>query len=147
MGAMLEVDVQCRLGALNLQAQFGAGAGITALFGRSGAGKTSIVNAVSGLLPSCTGRVAIDGRILLDSDARIRVPAHRRRIGYVFQDGRLFPHLNVRSNLLFGRRFAPRRSRPAGHRSRMNRRVQAATGPPKTPTRSDLCRKVIARRG
>ncbi|MGI9332176.1 MAG: molybdenum ABC transporter ATP-binding protein, partial [Gammaproteobacteria bacterium] len=104
---MLEVDVHCQLGALKLQARFDAGAGITALFGRSGAGKTSIVNAVSGLLPACTGRIAIDGRVLLDTAARVRLPAHRRRIGYVFQDGRLFPHLTVRQNLMFGRRFAP----------------------------------------
>ena len=80
---------------------------MTALFGRSGAGKTSIVNMVSGLLAPDRGRIAVGGHVLFDSAAGIDLPPWKRRIGYVFQEGRLFPHLTVRSNLLYGWRFAP----------------------------------------
>jgi molybdate transport system ATP-binding protein len=66
------------------------------LFGFSGSGKTSIVNIIAGLARPDHARIEIDGTILEDTDARIRVPRHRRRIGYVFQEGRLFPHLTVR---------------------------------------------------
>ena len=108
MSAVLEVEIQHRLGAFALDARFKSGRGLTALFGRSGAGKTSIVNAIAGLLRPERGRIAVGGKVLLDTGRRIAVPAHRRRIGYVFQEGRLFPHLTVRQNLLFGRWFAPR---------------------------------------
>lgn len=103
---MLEVDIACRLGALELEARFTATGGVTALFGRSGAGKTSVINAVAGLLTPERGRVVLDGEPLLDVGRGIDVPRHRRRIGYVFQDARLFPHLTVRRNLLYGRWFA-----------------------------------------
>jgi molybdate transport system ATP-binding protein len=108
VSAVLEVDIEHRLGAFALDARFKSGRGLTALFGRSGAGKTSIVNAIAGLLRPERGRIAVAGKVLLDTGRRIAVPAHRRRIGYVFQEGRLFPHLTVRQNLLFGRWFAPR---------------------------------------
>lgn len=91
-----------------LDAAFDAPEGLTVLFGRSGSGKTSIVNAVAGLLRPDHGRIALAGRVLLDTDAGVALPPHRRRIGYVFQDARLFPHLSVRANLLYGRWFAPR---------------------------------------
>ena len=104
----LEVALGHRLGAFRLDVAFEAPAGVTALFGRSGSGKTTVVDAVAGLLAPERGRVALEGRTLLDTEAGVRVPAHRRRVGYVFQDARLFPHLSVRRNLLFGRRFAPR---------------------------------------
>ena len=81
--------------------------GLTALFGRSGAGKTSVVNAIAGLLRPRRGRIVMDGSVLLDTERGICVPTHLRRVGYVFQEGRLFPHLTVRQNLLFGRWFAP----------------------------------------
>jgi molybdate transport system ATP-binding protein len=109
----LEVAVERRLGAFAVDAAFTAGAGITALFGRSGAGKTSIVNMIGGLLRPDRGRIAVDGQVLFDDQARIDVPAHRRRVGYVFQEGRLFPHMTVRQNLLYGRRFAPAAARYA----------------------------------
>jgi molybdate transport system ATP-binding protein len=99
----LEVDVEARLGRFELAARFAAGPGITALFGRSGSGKTSIVNMIAGLLRPDRGRIALDGEVLFDSKARTNVPAHRRRIGYVFQEGRLFPHLSVAQNLDYGR--------------------------------------------
>jgi molybdate transport system ATP-binding protein len=72
------------------------------LFGNSGAGKTSVLNAIVGLLSPQSGRIAIDGELLLDRERGICVPTSQRRIGYVFQDGRLFPHLSVRHNLLYG---------------------------------------------
>jgi molybdate transport system ATP-binding protein len=83
-----------------------AEAGVTALFGRSGAGKTTIVNAVAGLLRPDEGRITLGPVTLLDTARGVFVPPHRRRIGYVFQDARLFPHMTVRQNLLYGRRFA-----------------------------------------
>lgn len=106
---MLEVDIGRPLGALDLRAAFTAPPGVTALFGRSGSGKTSIVNCIAGLLRPARGRIRVDGRCLFDSERRIDVPRHRRRIGYVFQEARLFPHLAVRANLLYGRWFAGRR--------------------------------------
>ncbi|HUC69855.1 MAG TPA: molybdenum ABC transporter ATP-binding protein [Stellaceae bacterium] len=109
---MLAVDIQHRLGAFALEIRFESGPGLTALFGRSGAGKTSVVNAVAGLIRPLRGYIAVDGAVLLDTERGVFVPAHRRRIGYIFQEGRLFPHLSVRQNLLFGRWFAPRSRTP-----------------------------------
>jgi molybdate transport system ATP-binding protein len=106
MSAMLEVDIEHRLGAFELDIHFCSGRGLTALFGRSGAGKTSVVNAIAGLVRPDRGRIVVDGVVLLDTERGIRAPAHRRRVGYVFQESRLFPHLTVRQNLLFGRWFA-----------------------------------------
>lgn len=91
-----------------LEAAFEAPPGLTALFGRSGSGKTTIVNAVAGLLRPERGRIESDGMVLLDTERGVNLPVHRRRIGYVFQEGRLFPHLTVRQNLTYGRWFAPR---------------------------------------
>ena len=101
----LDVDIDHRRGAFRLQARFTAAPGLTALFGRSGSGKTSLVNIVGGLIRPDRGRVTIDGQTLVDTERSVFVPAHRRRIGYVFQDSRLFPHLSVRRNLLYGRWF------------------------------------------
>ena len=100
---MLSVDVEKRLGEFSIAARFETTAGATALFGPSGAGKTSLVNMIGGLLPPDRGRIAADGNVLFDSAARINVPAHRRRIGMVFQEGRLFPHMTVARNLDYGR--------------------------------------------
>jgi len=104
---MLEVDIEHRLGAFELDVHFRSGRGLTALFGRSGAGKTSVVNAIAGLLRPERGRIVVNGSVLIDTERGIRTPAHRRQVGYVFQEDRLFPHLTVRQNLLFGRWFAP----------------------------------------
>jgi molybdate transport system ATP-binding protein len=103
---MLEVALRHRLGAFTLDAHFAAGGRLTALFGRSGAGKTTILKAIAGLIGPEEGRIVIDGRTLLDTARGIALPVHRRRIGYVFQDARLFPHLSVRQNLRYGQRFA-----------------------------------------
>lgn len=98
----LELDIAVQQGSFSLEASFGA-RGPTVLFGPSGAGKTTILRAIAGLQKPARGRIEIGGRVLFSSDREIDVPVHRRRIGYVFQDGRLFPHLRVRGNLLFGR--------------------------------------------
>ena len=109
----LEVDVERRLGAFALRAAFSAEGATTALFGRSGSGKSTLLNLIAGLLRPERGRIAIGDTVLFDSDKRIDVPAHRRRTGYVFQEGRLLPHLNVRQNLVYGRFFTPREERYA----------------------------------
>ena len=102
----LEVDVEHTRGTFHLAARFTAQPGVTALFGRSGAGKSSLVDIVAGLVRPQRGRIVIDGQTLLDTERRLFVPRHRRRVGYVFQDSRLFPHLNVRQNLVYGRWFS-----------------------------------------
>jgi molybdate transport system ATP-binding protein len=104
----LSVAVRQSFGDFALDAAFEAPKGITVLFGRSGSGKTTVVNAVAGLLKPQAGRIAVDGHVLLDTTRRVFLPPHRRRIGYVFQEGRLFPHLTVRQNLTYGRWFAPK---------------------------------------
>ncbi|AMJ60369.1 molybdenum ABC transporter ATP-binding protein [Bosea sp. PAMC 26642] len=111
MSPVIEIAVQHRLGQFELDAAFTSTGRLTALFGRSGAGKTSLVNIVSGLIAPTQGRVVVDGKVLVDTQAGIFVPVHERRIGYVFQEARLFPHLSVRRNLLFGRWFSPRDAR------------------------------------
>ena len=94
---------------------------MTALFGASGAGKTTLVNMIAGLIAPDRGRIGLDDTVLFDSVARINVPAHRRRIGYVFQEGRLFPHLSVAANLDYGRRMCGLRART--RRNRADRRL------------------------
>jgi len=102
----LEVDVEHRRGTFHLAARFTAQPGVTALFGRSGAGKSSLVDIVAGLVRPQRGRIVIDGETLVDTGKGVFVPRHRRRVGYVFQDSRLFPHLSVRQNLVYGRWFS-----------------------------------------
>ncbi|HLI13624.1 MAG TPA: molybdenum ABC transporter ATP-binding protein [Alphaproteobacteria bacterium] len=103
----IHVDVALRLGKFRLEAKFESSGHLTALFGRSGAGKTSLINVIAGLLRPERGYVAVNGDVLIDTARGVLVPKHRRRIGYVFQEGRLFPHLTVRQNLLYGRWFTP----------------------------------------
>lgn len=104
----LSVALGHRFPGFALDLGFEAPPGVTALFGRSGSGKSTVINAVAGLLRPDRGRIAVDGEVLLDTAAGVMLPPHRRRMGYVFQDGRLFPHLTVRQNLLYGRWFAPK---------------------------------------
>ncbi|SNR64810.1 molybdenum ABC transporter ATP-binding protein [Puniceibacterium sediminis] len=106
----LSVDVRHTLGDFRLDVQFDAPDGVTVLFGRSGSGKTSVVNAVAGLLAPSQGRIVVGEQVLFDSAACVSVPVHKRRLGYVFQEGRLFPHLTVRQNLLYARRVSGNRS-------------------------------------
>jgi len=103
-----------------LNVSFEAPPGVTVLFGRSGAGKTTVVDAVAGLLRPDAGRVAAGGWVLFDTERGRWLPPRRRRLGYIFQDGRLFPHLTVRQNLLYGRRFAPK----AAPRADMDRIIE-----------------------
>lgn len=113
---ILDIDIKHEQGDFTLDARFQSDGRLTALFGPSGSGKTTLVNIIGGLLRPTAGRVVVNGRTLVDTERGVFVPAHRRRIGYVFQEARLFPHLNVRQNLLFGRRFTPRRERVADFR-------------------------------
>ena len=108
---MLSIAVEHRLGDFRLDAAFESGGGLTALFGRSGSGKTSLVNAIAGLIRPIRGHIVVDGEVLTDTARGVFVPARRRHVGYVFQEGRLFPHLTVRQNLLYGHWFAARRRR------------------------------------
>jgi molybdate transport system ATP-binding protein len=102
---MLRVDVEKRLGDFSLQAAFESSGRVTGLFGASGAGKTSLVNMIAGLLRPDRGSIVIDADIVDDTASGLHVPSYRRRIGYVFQDARLFPHLSVMQNLDYGRRM------------------------------------------
>src|SRR5262245_8924107 len=102
---MLAVDVEKRLGGFSIAARFETASGVTALFGPSGSGKSSLVNMIAGLVTPDRGCIVLADTVLFDSKVRIDVPTHQRRIGYVFQEGRLFPHLTVASNLDYGRRM------------------------------------------
>jgi molybdate transport system ATP-binding protein len=100
---VLSVDVTKQLGDFTVSARFETTGGVTALFGPSGSGKSTIVSMIGGLTRPDRGRIALADEVLFDSEAGIDVPPHRRRIGTVFQEGRLFPHLSVRQNLDYGR--------------------------------------------
>jgi len=102
-----EVDVEVRLGDARIATRFASDARLTALVGPSGAGKTSILNMVAGLLRPARGRILVDGRTLYDAEKGVNLPPDRRRAGYVFQEPRLFPHLRVSANLLYGHKLAP----------------------------------------
>lgn len=99
---MIDVALERKLGGFALNVAFKAGDGVTALFGRSGAGKSTVVKAIAGLIRPDRGRIQVGDKVLFDSAKRINVPAERRRAGVVFQDGRLFPHMTVQQNLLYG---------------------------------------------
>ena len=102
---MIEVDIQKNLGTFSLNARFGAAAGrVTTLFGRSGAGKTTAIDCIAGLARPDGGRVVINGTTVFDRDGRVNRPVEARRVGYVFQEARLFPHMSVADNLTYGRR-------------------------------------------
>jgi molybdate transport system ATP-binding protein len=102
-----EIDIAVWRGKRLIEVGFTADGGVTALFGPSGIGKTTALDAVAGLLKPDRGRIIMAGRTAFDSAAGIDLPPERRACGYVFQDLRLFPHLTVRDNLLYGWRLAP----------------------------------------
>ena len=102
---MLRVEVAKKLGEFTLEASFTSEGRVTGLFGASGAGKTSLINMIAGLVKPDRGTIALGGETLDDSATGLHVPPYRRRIGYVFQDARLFPHLDVSQNLDYGRRM------------------------------------------
>lgn len=101
----LDLHIRHRFADFTLDVGFSAGPGITALFGRSGAGKSTVINAVAGLLRPDAGHVEVGGTRLFDAHRGVFVPPAARRLGVVFQDARLFPHMDVRTNLMFGARF------------------------------------------
>lgn len=103
----LKVDIGKALHGFTLNARFEAPAGITVLFGPSGSGKTTLINAVAGLITPDRGHIGLGGRVLYDAKSGENLPAHKRGVGYVFQDARLFPHLSVEANLNYGRKLAP----------------------------------------
>jgi molybdate transport system ATP-binding protein len=103
----LSVRAFLKQGDFTLDVAFEGGNGLTALFGPSGAGKTTVLNLIAGVQRPETGRIVVADRTLLDTDAGIYIPAHRRRVGVVFQDAQLFPHLTVEQNIKFGRWFTP----------------------------------------
>ncbi|HWB31070.1 MAG TPA: ATP-binding cassette domain-containing protein [Vicinamibacterales bacterium] len=105
---MIRVVIRHDLGRVRLDVDVALPAGMTALLGPSGAGKTRTLDVIAGLLAPATGLVAIDDEVVTDTARDVAVPPHRRRIGYVFQDSRLFPHLTVRQNLEYGRWFTRR---------------------------------------
>jgi molybdate transport system ATP-binding protein len=113
---MLRVDVAKHLGEFSIEVAFASEGRVTGLFGASGAGKSSLINMIAGLLRPDRGVIAIDGETLDDTAGRVHVPAHRRRIGYVFQDARLFPHLDIRQNLDYGRRMNRLAEDPVQHK-------------------------------
>lgn len=112
---MLRVDVEKQLGEFSLSASFASEGRVIGLFGASGAGKSSLINMIAGLLRPDRGTIVIDGETVDDTAAGMHVPIWRRRIGYVFQDARLFPHLNVAQNLDYGRRMNRLAADPAQH--------------------------------
>jgi molybdate transport system ATP-binding protein len=101
----LSVRVRQQRSDFLLDVAFEGGSGVTALFGPSGSGKTTILNIIAGTLRPDTGSVAVSGHVLTDVQKHIFVPCHRRRVGFVFQDAQLFPHLTVEQNIKFGRWF------------------------------------------
>ena len=113
---MLRVDITKQLGEFSLAASFSSEGRVTGLFGASGSGKTSLINTIAGLVRPDRGTIVIDGETVDDTAAGIHVPTYRRRIGYVFQDARLFPHLDIRQNLDYGRRMNGLTEDPAQHK-------------------------------
>ena len=109
----LEVSLRHHLPSFDLEATFQSAGRVTALFGPSGCGKTTIINVIAGLVRPSEARIVFDGRVLADTARGIWLAAHKRQIGYVFQDARLLPHLSVRQNLRFGLRFTPPAARYA----------------------------------
>ena len=104
---MIDVDIEQRLGAFALKVRFAAEGRIIGVFGRSGAGKSTLLNVIAGVAQAVTGHVRVNGESLLSSAQGVNLPAPDRRVGYVFQDPLLFPHLSVEANLLYGHRLRP----------------------------------------
>ncbi len=116
---MLRVEVSKQLGQFSVDVAFASEGRVTGLFGPSGSGKTSLVSMIAGLMTPDRGVISVDGEALDDTTRRFHVAVHRRRIGYVFQDARLFPHLDVRRNLDYGRRMN-RLTRDAAQEKRLS---------------------------
>jgi molybdate transport system ATP-binding protein len=107
----IRVAARHTLGDFTLDVTFEAHGRVVALFGPSGSGKSTLLDIIAGLVRPDEARVEVEGRVLADTATGLHVPVHRRRVGYVFQDARLLPHLSVARNLRFGRWFTPRTDR------------------------------------
>ena len=107
---MIDLDVELQQGDFRLEVRRRLTARITALFGPSGAGKTTVLDAIAGLRTPSRGSILVGDRVLFSSQAGVKVPPHQRHVGYVTQDVALFPHMNVRRNVLYGRRAGQRLS-------------------------------------
>jgi molybdate transport system ATP-binding protein len=134
---VISVAARHALGDFSLDVTFESDARVIALFGPSGSGKSTLLNVIAGLIRPQAGMVRVEARVLTDTETGTFVPPHRRRIGYVFQDTRLFPHLSVRRNLAYGRWFTPGTERYAhpdeivallGLRSLLDRRPPTLSG-------------------
>jgi molybdate transport system ATP-binding protein len=106
----LALDIQHRAGPFSLDVKLECAGPVTAIFGPSGAGKTTLLNILAGLVRPTQGRISVDDRVWLDTARGVCLAPHERAIGYVFQEGRLFPHLSVRHNLTYGEAFAKDRA-------------------------------------
>lgn len=106
----LEITLRYTIGSFRLSLEFQTSAHLLAVSGPSGSGKTTLINIISGIIKPDSGMIKINGAKVFDSTDNINIPVYKRRIGYVFQDGRLFPHVNVRSNLLYGKWFTRQES-------------------------------------
>jgi len=133
---MFDVAIRKKLGDFSLDVRFASEAPVTALFGPSGSGKTSVANAISGLLQPDAGKIEVGGTLLFDSARAANIPIHRRKMRVVFQESRLFPHLTVKQNLLYGRWLAGKRNgqdvievmRMLGLESLLSRRPRTLSG-------------------
>ena len=105
---MIEVRAKFKRANFELDAALHLTQRVTAIFGPSGSGKSTLLSIIAGIIKPDSGRIVVDGDCLFDSDKRINKPVHERRIGMVFQDGRLFPHLNVMQNLSYALHFIPK---------------------------------------
>ncbi len=108
---MIDIDIEQQLGTFHLTVCFSADAPIVGLFGRSGSGKTSVINAIAGIARPRRGQIRVNDTVLFAAAQRINLPPEKRRVGYVFQDALLFPHMDVQSNLLYGQRLRPPKDR------------------------------------
>ena len=105
---MIELRLRHRLGEIEISGELDVASRLLALCGPSGSGKTSVLNMIAGLRRPDEGRIVIGGQILLDTSKGVDLPARARRLGYVFQEPRLFPHMSVRANLVYGAQRTPR---------------------------------------
>ena len=130
---MIQLEFEVRQGDFVLSIAERITARVTALFGPSGSGKTTVLDAIAGLRDPSAGRITIGDRVLFDAVARINQPPHLRHVGYVTQDVALFPHMNVRRNIEYGRRRGQKLELPAVTRileieSLLERRVSTLSG-------------------
>ena len=107
---MIDIDAELQQGDFRLEVRRRLSARITALFGPSGAGKTTVLDVIAGLRTPSRGSILVGSRVLFASERRVNLPPHQRHVGYVTQDVALFPHMNVRRNVLYGRRPGQRLS-------------------------------------